>query len=53
MEDDLLVGLVIGDAVSSLWKILRRHGLLLRGACEVVVELAIFGVEMMRIMRAP
>jgi hypothetical protein len=30
---------------SSLWKCVKRHGLLLHGACEVVLELAISGVE--------
>ena len=30
--------------MTSSWKIVKRHGLLLRGACEVVVELAIFRV---------
>jgi hypothetical protein len=28
-----------------LWKIVKRPGLLLCGACEVVLELAISGVE--------
>ena len=45
LEGDLLVGLAVGTAVSSSWKIVKRPGLLLRGACEVVVELAISGVE--------
>jgi hypothetical protein len=31
--------------VSSLWKCVKRPGLLLCGACEVVLELAISGVE--------
>jgi hypothetical protein len=31
--------------VSSSWKIVKRLRLLLRGVCEVVVELAISGVE--------
>ena len=44
LEGDLLVGLV-GVPVISSWKIVKRPGLLLRGACEVVVELAISGVE--------
>ena len=44
LKGDLLVGLV-GVPVTSSWKIVKRPGLLLRGACEVVVELAIFGVE--------
>ena len=45
LEGDLLVGLAVGAAVSSLWTIVKRPGLLLQGACEVVVELAISGVE--------
>lgn len=45
LEGDLLVGLAVGAAVFSSWKIVKRPGLLLRGACEVVVELAISGVE--------
>ena len=45
LEGDLLVGLELGAAVTSSWKIVKRLGLLLRGACEVVVELAISGVE--------
>jgi hypothetical protein len=45
LEGDLLVGLVVGASVISLWKIVKRPGLHLRGSCEVVVELAIFGVE--------
>ena len=45
LEGDLLVGLAIGVAVFSSWKIVKILGLLLRGACEVVVELAISGVE--------
>ena len=44
LEGDLLVGLAVGAAVTSLWKIVKRLRLLLRGACEVVVELAISGV---------
>ena len=44
LEGDLLVGLV-GVPVTSSWKIVKRPGLLLHGACEVVVELAISGVE--------
>ena len=44
LEGDLLVGLV-GAPVISSWKIVKGPGLLLRGACEVVVELAISGVE--------
>jgi hypothetical protein len=31
--------------VTSSWKIVKRPELLLRGVCEVVVELVIFGVE--------
>ena len=45
MESNLLVGLAVGAPVTSSWKIVKRPGLLLRGACEVVVELAISGVE--------
>ena len=45
LEGDLLVGLAVGAPVTSLWKIVKRPGLLLRGACEVVLELAISGVE--------
>ena len=45
LEGDLLVGLAVGVAVTSSWKFVKRPGLLLRGACEVVVELAISGVE--------
>ena len=45
LEGDLLVGLAVGVAVFSSWKIVKRPGILLRGACEVVVELAISGVE--------
>ena len=44
LEGDLLVGLAVGTAVFSSWKIVKRPGLL-RGASEVVVELAISGVE--------
>ena len=44
LEGDLLVGLV-GVPVTSLWKIVKMPGLLLREACEVVLELAISGVE--------
>ena len=44
LESDLLVGLV-GAPVISSWKIVKGPGLLLRGACEVVVELAISGAE--------
>jgi hypothetical protein len=45
LEGDLLVGLAVGAAVTSLEKIVKRLGLLLRIACEVVVELDISGVE--------
>ena len=45
LEGDLLVGLAIGALVTSSWKIVKRLGLPLRGSCEVVVELAISGVE--------
>ena len=45
LEGDLLVGLVVGAAMTSSWKIVKRPELLLRGACEVVLELAISGVE--------
>jgi hypothetical protein len=31
--------------VLSSWKFVKRPGLLLRGACEVVLELAISGME--------
>ena len=44
LEVDLLVGLV-GVPVTSSWKIVKGPGLLLRGACEVDLELAISGVE--------
>ena len=50
LEGDLLVGLV-GVTVTSSWKIVKGHGLLLRGAREVVVELAISGVEEKLIIR--
>jgi hypothetical protein len=45
LEGDLLVGLAIGATVTSSWKIMKRLGLSLCGICEVVVELAISGVE--------
>ena len=45
LEGDLLVVLAVGAAVSSSWNIVKTPGLLFRGACEVVVELAISGVE--------
>ena len=44
LEGDLLGGLV-GVPVTSSWMIVKGPGLLLRGACEVVLELAISGVE--------
>ena len=44
LEGDLLVGLV-SVPVTSSWKIVKGPGLLLRGACDVVLELAISGVE--------
>ena len=44
LEGDLLVGLVDVPMTSS-WKFVKRPGLLLRGACEVVLELAFSGVE--------
>ena len=37
--------MAVGAAVTSSWKFVKRPELLLRGACEVVVELAISGVE--------
>jgi hypothetical protein len=45
LEGDLLLGLTVGVAVTSSWKIVKRPGLSLRGVCQVVVELAISGVE--------
>jgi hypothetical protein len=45
LEGDLLVGLAVGASVTSWWKIVKRLGLPLRGSCEMVVKLAIFGVE--------
>jgi hypothetical protein len=45
LEGDLLAGLAVGASVTSLWKIMKRPKLPLRGSCEVVVELAISGVE--------
>jgi hypothetical protein len=45
LEDDLLVGLAVGASVTSSWKIMKRPRHPLRGSCEVVVELAISGVE--------
>jgi hypothetical protein len=47
----LLVGLPVGAPVTSSWKILKRHGLLLRAGCEVVVDLAISEVEEKLIIR--
>jgi hypothetical protein len=40
----LLVGLV-GVPVTSSWKTVKRSRFLLRGFCEVVLEIAICGVE--------
>jgi hypothetical protein len=51
LEGDLLVGLAVGAAVTSLEKIVKRLGLLLRIACEVVVELDISEVEEKLAMR--
>jgi hypothetical protein len=45
LEGDLLVGLAVGASVTSLWEIVKRPRLPLLGSCEVVVELAISGVE--------
>jgi hypothetical protein len=46
LEDDLLVGLAVGAAVTSSWKIIKRPEFFsLRRICEVVVELVISGVE--------
>jgi hypothetical protein len=54
LEGDLLVGLAVGASVTSSCKIVKRHGLSLRGSCEVVVELAISGVEVkLTIRRGP
>jgi hypothetical protein len=40
--------------VSSSWKYVKRPGLLLHGACEVILELAISGVEeKLAIRRSP
>jgi hypothetical protein len=39
--------------VSSSWKFVKRPGLLLCGACEVVLELAISGVEEKLAIRSP
>jgi hypothetical protein len=45
LEGDLLLGLTVGASMTSSWKIVKRPGLSLHGSCEVVVELAISGVE--------
>jgi hypothetical protein len=45
LAGDLLVGLAVGASVTSSWKIVKRPGLPLYGSCEVVMELAISGVE--------
>jgi hypothetical protein len=45
LESELPVGLAVGAPVTSSWKIVKRPRLLLRGSCEVVVELAISGAE--------
>ena len=45
LEGDLLVGLAVSAPMISSRKIVKRPGLLLRGGCEVVVELTISGVE--------
>jgi hypothetical protein len=45
LEDDLLVGFAVGAPMTCSWKIMKRAELLLCGACEVVVEHAISGVE--------
>jgi hypothetical protein len=37
--------LLVGALVIFTWKIVKRLELLLRGGCEVVVHLAITGVE--------
>jgi hypothetical protein len=44
LEGDLLVGLV-GVPMTSSWKIVKGPRFLLCDACEVIVELAISGVE--------
>jgi hypothetical protein len=46
-----LVFLTVGAPVISSWKIVKRHMLLLRGGCEVVVEFAISEVEEKLIIR--
>jgi hypothetical protein len=54
LEGDLLVGLAVAASVTSSLKIVKRPGLPLRGSCEVVVELAISGVEeKLTIRRSP
>jgi hypothetical protein len=45
LKGDLLVGLVVDVAVTSSWKLLKRHEILLCGSCEGVLELIISGVE--------
>jgi hypothetical protein len=45
VEGDLLVGLEVSVSVTSSWKIVKRLELLLRGTCEMVVQLAISGVD--------
>jgi hypothetical protein len=45
LEGDLLVGLAVGAPMTSLWKTVKRHGHLLHGVCELVVELVIFEME--------
>jgi hypothetical protein len=37
--------LAVDAPVTYSWKIAKRHGLLLRGACEVVLEFSISKVE--------
>jgi hypothetical protein len=51
LEGVLLVGLAVGASVTSSWKIVKRPGLSLYGSCEVVVELAISGVEEKKTIR--
>jgi hypothetical protein len=45
LEGSLLVVVEVGSAVTSSWKIVKRPKILLRGACEVVSELAISRVD--------
>jgi hypothetical protein len=45
LEGELLVGLVVGAAMTSSFKIMKRHELLLHEACQMVVEFSISGVE--------